>query len=65
MAWCETVVTKNLFCKPWFRGNFDRYINNVIVGAIAQNEQSLKFPLFTKKNDLTLIMTSWRGDKPW
>ena len=33
-AWRETVVTKNLF---W--GNFDPFVNNAHLGAIAQNEQ--------------------------
>ena len=39
-AWRETVRTiKNLFWKPWFRGNFDPFVNNANLGAIAQNEQ--------------------------
>ena len=38
-AWRETVVTKNLFLKPWFRGNFDPFVNNANLGAFAQNEQ--------------------------
>ena len=56
-AWCELVVTKNLFWKPLFRGNFDPFVNNANLGAIAHSEQEMgpKFPLFTKKNDLTLI----------
>ena len=38
-AWRETVVTSNLFWKPCFRGNFDPFVNNGNLGAIAQNEQ--------------------------
>ena len=38
-VWCETVVTKNLIWKPWFRGHFDYLVNNANLGAIAQNEQ--------------------------
>ena len=38
-AWRESVVTKNLFWKPWFRGNFDPFVNNANLGAIAPNEQ--------------------------
>ena len=38
-AWCEMVVTKNLFLKPWFRGNVDPFVNNANLGVIAQNEQ--------------------------
>ena len=36
-AWRETVVNENLFLKPWFRGNFDPFVNNANLGAIAQN----------------------------
>ena len=42
------VVTKDLFWKPWFRVNFDPFVNNANLSAIAQNEPLPKFPLFTK-----------------
>ena len=38
-AWRETVVTKNLFWKPWLSGNFDPFVHNATLDAIAQNEQ--------------------------
>ena len=31
----KTVVTQNIFLKPVFRGNFDPFVNNANLGAIA------------------------------
>ena len=35
-AWHETVVTKDLIRKPWFRGNFDPFVNNANLGALLR-----------------------------
>ena len=41
-------------------GNFDPFVNNANLGAIAQNEQwHLNFHCLSKKNDLRLIKTLW------
>ena len=31
----KTVVTQNIFLKPLFRGNFDPFVNNANLDAIA------------------------------
>ena len=57
------VVTKNLFWKLWFRGNFDPFVSNANVGAIAQNEQwHLNFHCLSRKKDFNAykdFMARW------
>ena len=34
-GWAQDCSNTNIFLKPWFRGNFDPFINSANLGAIA------------------------------
>ena len=49
----------NIFLKPLFRGNFDPFVNNANLGAIAHRSNAPKFSLFTERNVVIFITPSW------
>ena len=35
-GWAQNYIYSNIFLKPLFRGNFDPFVNNANLGAIAR-----------------------------
>ena len=51
-AWRETVVTKNLFWKPWFRCKFDPFCKQGKFRChCSERAMAPQLPWFTKKNE--------------
>ena len=48
-GWAQDCSNSNIFLKPLFRSNFDPFVNNANLGAIAQTQWHLNFHCLQKE----------------
>ena len=48
-GWVQDCSNSNIFLKPMFRGNFDPFVNNANLGAIAHTSNGTKISIVYRK----------------